>query len=119
MYWTQTKIFFSLGLRNASLLRPRALLALSGARSTLTRTLLVTLLGLVASVPRAAAQGTVKLEINMGQERPRMAASEFKQATSDPQSAPLATVFNETLWSDLDNAGIFEMVAKSFYPSAQ
>src|SRR5579859_2320102 len=78
--------------------------------------LFCTTLGLFVSAPRAMAQGTVKLEINMGQERPRVAASEFKAATGDPQTAPLATVFNQTLWTDLDNAGIFEMVAKSFYP---
>src|SRR4029077_17329452 len=76
-------------------------------------------LGLVVSAPRATAQGTVKLEINMGQERPRVAASDFKAATGDPQTAPLNTVFNQTLWNDLDNAGIFEMVARSFYPPQQ
>src|ERR1043166_5957942 len=80
---------------------------------------LLMMLLLVASVQRAAAQGTVKLEINMGQERPRVAAADFKAATADPQSAPLGTVFNQTLWNDLDNAGIFDMVAKSFYPSQQ
>jgi len=47
----------------------------------------------------------------------RMASPDFKTSTGDPQSAPLDTVFNQTLWNDLDNAGIFEMVAKSFYPS--
>src|SRR5205814_1345744 len=36
---------------------------------------------------------------------------------ADP--AGLLKTFNETLWSDLDNAGIFEMVSKSFYPLAQ
>src|SRR5207253_2927956 len=25
-------------------------------------------------------------------------------------------VFNQVLWNDLDNAGLFEMVSKSFYP---
>src|SRR5207302_8477672 len=78
---------------------------------------LLMLLALVAPEPRAAAQGTVKLEINMGQERPRIAAADFKAATADAQTGPLATVFNQTLWNDLDNAGIFDLVAKSFYPS--
>ena len=27
-------------------------------------------------------------------------------------------MFNDTLWNDLDNAGIFDMVSKSFYPVA-
>ena len=64
-----------------------------------------------------AAQDRIKIELNMGQERPRIAAPDFKTANADPQSGPLATVFNQTLWNDLDNAGIFDMVAKSFYPS--
>jgi TolB protein len=67
----------------------------------------------------AAAQDRIKIELNMGQERPRLAAPDFKAANGDPQTAPLNTVFNQTLWNDLDNAGIFDMVAKSFYPSQQ
>ncbi len=71
----------------------------------------------VLCAPAANAfQGKITIELNMGQERPRLAAPEFKPATNDPQTGPLNTVFNETLWHDLDNAGIFEMVAKSFYP---
>ena len=66
-----------------------------------------------------AAQDRIKIELNMGQERPRIAVPDFKASTGDPQSAPLNTVFNETLWSDLDNAGIFDMVGKSFYPAQQ
>jgi len=65
----------------------------------------------------AAAQDRIRIELNMGQERPRLAAPDFKAANGDPQTAPLNTVFNQVLWSDLDNAGIFDMVAKSFYPS--
>src|ERR1700761_5443532 len=65
----------------------------------------------------ASAQERIKIELNMGQERPRIAVPDFKTTNADPQSGPLAMVFNQTLWSDLDNAGIFDMVAKSFYPS--
>ncbi|MGC2696391.1 MAG: translocation protein TolB [Candidatus Angelobacter sp.] len=65
----------------------------------------------------AAAQDRIKIELNMGQDRPRIAVPDFKAANADPQSGPLNTVFNQTLWNDLDNAGIFDMVAKSFYPS--
>jgi TolB protein len=56
------------------------------------------------------------VELNMGQDRPRIAIPEFRPANADPQGSPLKSVFDQTLWSDLDNAGIFEMVAKSFYP---
>jgi TolB protein len=66
---------------------------------------------------RALAQGQVKIEISRGQDRPKIAVPDFKAANGDPQSVPLATVFNQTLWYDLDNSGVFDMVAKSFYPS--
>jgi TolB protein len=65
----------------------------------------------------AAAQDRIKIELNMGQERPRIAVADFKAANADAQTAPLNTAFNQTLWNDLDNAGIFDLVAKSFYPS--
>lgn len=63
-------------------------------------------------------QGKITIELNMGQERPRIAVPDFKAANGDPQTSPLNTVFNQTLWNDLDNAGIFEIVGKSFYPLA-
>ncbi len=44
-----------------------------------------------------AAQDRIKIELNMGQERPRLAAPDFKPANADPQTAPLNTVFNQTL----------------------
>ena len=46
----------------------------------------------------------------------RLAAADFKAAGPDPRTAPLNTVFNQTLWNDLDTSGVFEMVSKSFYP---
>src|SRR5258708_27767229 len=45
-----------------------------------------------------------------------MSVPVFRSFRKDPLTAPLNTVFNQTLWNDLDNSGIFEMVAKSFYP---
>jgi TolB protein len=87
----------------------------SGARILSLSGLLAIVLG---SFLTAAAQDRIKIELNMGQERPRIAVPDFKAANGDAQTGPLATVFNQTLWNDLDNAGIFDMVAKSFY-SAQ
>ncbi len=85
---------------------------------TVKRTICALLLPAMALCASAATalQGKITIELNMGQERPRLAVSDFKAATSDPQTGPLNTIFNQTLWYDLDNAGIFEMVAKSFYP---
>src|SRR5258708_23399293 len=79
------------------------------------RTLCFITLILLCGFLSAAAQDRIKIELNMGQERPRIAVPDFKAPTGDAQA--LNTVFNQTLWNDLDNAGIFDLVAKSFYPS--
>src|SRR5215471_7904927 len=70
---------------------------------------------LVMTGATASSQDWIRTGTNRGAPI-RMAVPDFKAATNDPQTAPLNTVFNQTLWSDLDNSGIFEMVAKSFYP---
>jgi TolB protein len=67
------------------------------------------------SVSRTEAQDWYRSGTNRGATI-RMAVSDFKPANNDPGNGPLLTVFNETLWYDLDNAGMFEMVSKSFYP---
>jgi TolB protein len=74
------------------------------------------LAGLLLGASAAFAQGKITLELNMGQQRPRLAVADFAGANGDPQTGPLNTAFNQTLWNDLENAGIFEIVAKSFYP---
>lgn len=72
-------------------------------------------LALVFSLPNLQAQDWIRTGTNRGAPI-RLAVPDFKAAANDPQTAPLNTVFNQTLWNDLDNSGIFEMVAKSFYP---
>lgn len=78
------------------------------------RFLLLVLL-IVLPAAYSSSQDWIKTGTNRGASI-RLAVPDFKAATNDPQTAPLNTVFNQTLWNDLDNAGIFEMVAKSFYP---
>ena len=65
------------------------------------------------------AQDWIKTGTGLGVERIRMAVPEFKAANQDPRNTELLRTFNETLWNDLSNAGIFEMVSKSFYPLGQ
>ena len=72
----------------------------------------------VLSGASAAAQDQVKTGTFQGMERVRLAAPEFRPAGSDPQNATLLKVFNDTLWNDLSQAGIFDLVSKSFYPLA-
>src|SRR5437016_13019650 len=49
-------------------------------------------------------------------EKVRIAVPDFKAASQDPKNTELLKAFNDTLWNDLDNAGIFDLVSKSFYP---
>ena len=46
-------------------------------------------------------------------DRTRLAVSSF---FASPENAPLTRVLDDTLWNDLDYAGIFEMASKSMYP---
>jgi TolB protein len=62
------------------------------------------------------AQDWIRTGTGLGVEKVRLAASDFKATTQDPKNADLLKAFNDTLWNDLDNAGIFDMVSKSFYP---
>ena len=79
---------------------------------------------LVCAVLGAAAlpgftQDWIKTGTGLGVEKIRLAVPEFKAANQDPRNTELLRTFNDTLWNDLDNAGIFEMVSKSFYPLGQ
>jgi len=76
---------------------------------------------LIYSVPlllliSASAQDWIRTGTGLGVEKVRLAVPDFKASAQDPNSANLLKVFNDTLWNDLDNAGIFDMVSKSFYP---
>ena len=62
------------------------------------------------------AQDWIKTGTGLGQEKPRLAVPDFKPASADAQTASLNKVFNDTLWNDLNNSGILELVSKSFYP---
>jgi TolB protein len=63
-----------------------------------------------------AAQDWIKTGTGLGVEKVRLAVPDFKASTQDVNNTELLKTFNETLWNDLDNAGIFDMVSKSFYP---
>ncbi len=65
------------------------------------------------------AQDWIKTGTGLGVEKQRLAVPDFNAASQDAKNADLLKTFNETLWNDLDNAGIFDMVSKSFYPLGQ
>jgi TolB protein len=79
--------------------------------------LLATLVALAFLSHTVSAQDWIRTGTGLGVEKVRLAASDFKPTTQDPNTSALLKVFNDTLWNDLDNAGIFEMVSKSFYPT--
>jgi len=64
----------------------------------------------------ASAQDWIKTGTGLGVEKIRLAVPDFKPSSQDPKNGDLLNVFDGTLWNDLDNAGIFDMVSKSFYP---
>src|SRR5258706_9006429 len=64
----------------------------------------------------APAQDWIRTGTGLGVEKVRLAAADFKSATQDPKNTDLLKTFNDTLFNDLDNAGIFDLVSKSFYP---
>jgi TolB protein len=65
---------------------------------------------------KADAQDWVRTGTNLGAERVRLAAANFNPSSADPQTAALKTTFDTTLYNDLSNAGIFDMVSKSMAP---
>src|SRR6266545_6237945 len=78
-------------------------------------TVLLCGLAILLALP-CSAQDWIRTGTGLGVEKVRLAAADFKPSTQDPNNANLLKTFNDTLWNDLDNAGIFEMVSKSFYP---
>ena len=78
---------------------------------------LVSALLLSLSIP-AATQDWIRTGTGLGMEKVRLAVPDFGASSQDSRNPDLLKVFNDTLWNDLDSAGIFDMVSKSFYPLA-
>jgi len=73
------------------------------------------LLALLSALP-ALSQDWIRTGTGLGVEKVRLAVPDFKVATADASNPQLQQVFDDVLWNDLANAGIFDMVSKSFYP---
>jgi TolB protein len=63
-------------------------------------------------------QDSFKTETSSGAERIRIAVADFKPASADGQTGNDKQIFDATLYSDLANAGIFDIVSKSLAPLA-
>ncbi len=80
--------------------------------------LLSILMLIVSGGASISAQDWIRTGTGLGVEKVRLATPDFKPASADPRNEELLKVFNDTLWDDLQSAGIFDMVSKSFYPLA-
>jgi len=65
---------------------------------------------------RSAPGQDISAGINLGAAKIKLAVPDFPPASVDQSLVTLDQEFNAVLWNDLDNAGIFEMVSKSYYP---
>jgi TolB protein len=73
---------------------------------------------LLSTIYSFAQQDWIRTGTGLGVEKVKLAVPDFKPSTSEAKNAELLKAFNDTLWNDLDNAGIFDLVSKSFYPVA-
>ena len=64
------------------------------------------------------AQEGFKTETSSGVSNIRIAVADFKPASADPQTEGLKHTFDTTLFADLGNAGIFDIVSKSMLPQS-
>jgi len=64
------------------------------------------------------AQDWVQTGSNLPVQKIRVAAADLKAASGDPQTGPMKSVFDQTLYNDLRYAGIFDVVSKSMIPNA-
>jgi TolB protein len=68
------------------------------------------------AIASMSAQDWIRTGTGLGVEKIRLAAPDFKLVTTDGGTQNLAMTFNTTLSNDLQSAGIFDMVSRSFYP---
>jgi len=64
----------------------------------------------------ATGQDWIHTGSNLGTDRIRIASADFKPVGGDPQTPALKAAFDSTLYGDLANAGIFDLVSKSLTP---
>ena len=58
----------------------------------------------------------IRTGTGLGVEKVRIAVADFKSSTADPANPELLKTFNDVLFSDLNQAGIFDVVSKNFNP---
>src|SRR5207248_4640793 len=86
------------------------------ARASRPRLVAKIVLSVLVLTLGSTAQDWIRTGTGLGVEKVRLAVPDFKASTQDPKNVELLKTFNDTLSNDLDNAGIFDMVSKSFFP---
>lgn len=80
------------------------------------RTLYLIALLLLIVASSVAQTDWIRTGTNLGVDKVRLASAPFKPNIADANTADLKKAFDDTLFRDLENAGIFDMVSPSFYP---
>lgn len=78
--------------------------------------LLPVCLFLLVIAPALRAQDWVHITASHGVQRIRLATASFKPMTNDIQTLPLKSIFDQTLYNDLKDSGVFDMVSPSMVP---
>ena len=71
---------------------------------------------LLLALNLSAQQDWIRTGTGLGVEKVRIAVPDFKASSNHAANADLLRTFNDVLFADLNNAGIFDVVSKSFYP---
>ncbi len=66
--------------------------------------------------PAMSQQDWVNTGVGLGAIKIKLAVPDFPPKSVDQQLVSLTQEFNQVVWNDLSNSGIFEMVSKSDYP---
>jgi TolB protein len=83
-----------------------------------SRSCFAILLLLLACTSTLCAQEGFHTETSTGATNVRIAVADFKPASTDPQTDGFKRTFDTTLFADLANAGIFDIVSKSLLPQS-
>jgi TolB protein len=87
-------------------------------RQSVRRFYLAALLPLLACTLYLNAQEGFHTETSTGVTNVRIAVADFKPSSADPQTDGFKHTFDSTLFADLANAGIFDIVSKSLLPQS-
>jgi len=98
--------------------RPGGPLTSRPLASSTSLTALTLLIAALLIAPALHAQDWFHLETSTGASKLRLAVANFKSASADPATLPAKAAFDQTLYNDLSNAGIFDLVSKDMTPQS-